>query len=105
MSPLRWIVMTCALLLPSCAASNGSGSGLGPSAASSSAPITPLPPVTGNPFAQAELFVPPYTNADQARRRLLRDDPAQAASIAKIADTPQARWLGEWSGDIETVAQ
>jgi endoglucanase len=60
--------------------------------------------VEGNPFEGVELFVPPYTNADQARRRLMREDPAEGELIAKIADTPQARWFGEWSGEIETVS-
>lgn len=63
----------------------------------------PLPEVSGNPFAGVELFYPAYTNADQARRRLEQTNPTEAALIAKIADTPQARWLGEWSGEIETV--
>ncbi len=63
-----------------------------------------MPEVTGNPFVDVDFFVPPYTNADQARRRLERTNPADAALIAKIADTPQGRWFGEWSGDIATVA-
>jgi endoglucanase len=65
---------------------------------------TAIAPVTGNPFLGAELFVPPYTNADQARRRLERENSPDGKLIAKIADTPQARWFGEWSGDIETVS-
>ncbi len=63
-----------------------------------------IAPVTGNPFAGIELFVPPYTNADQARRRLQSTNPEEARLIAKIADTPQARWLGEWSGEPKTAA-
>ncbi len=68
------------------------------------AAAAPIAEVRGNPFEGVEFFVPPYTNADQTRRRLERDNPADAALIAKIADTPQARWFGEWSGEIETVA-
>lgn len=63
-----------------------------------------MAPVEGNPFVGVEFLVPPYTNADQARRRAERSDPAEAALLAKIADTPQARWFGGWSGDVETVA-
>lgn len=60
--------------------------------------------VEGNPFLGQEVFVPTYSNADQARRRLERTDPAQAALIAKIADTPQARWFGEWTPNVRVVA-
>lgn len=63
-----------------------------------------IAPVQGNPFEGETLFVPPYTNADQARRKAQRDNPAEEALLAKIADTPQARWFGNWSGEIATVA-
>ncbi len=59
--------------------------------------------VTGNPFVGREIFYPPYTFSDQARRRLEQRHSPDAALIAKIADTPQAKWFGEWSGPIETV--
>jgi endoglucanase len=61
--------------------------------------------VEGNPFLGQEVFVAPYSNADQARRRLANSDPAAAALVAKIADTPQARWLGSWTQNVEVVAQ
>ena len=51
--------------------------------------------VTGNPFQGVGIFLPSYTNADQARRRIRDQNPAEAALVSKIADTPQARWLGE----------
>lgn len=57
-----------------------------------------------NPFAGAELFVVPYSNADQARRRAERENPAEARLLAKIADTPTAKWFGEWSSDVEVTA-
>lgn len=63
-----------------------------------------IAPVTGNPFEGVAFFVPPYTNADQARRRLQTSNPEEAALVAKIADTPQARWLGDWSGEPKTAA-
>lgn len=63
-----------------------------------------LAPVVGNPFEGVSFYVPPYTNADQTRRRLQGINPGEAALIAKIADTPQARWLGEWSGEPKTAA-
>lgn len=63
-----------------------------------------IAPVMGNPFKGVTFFVPPYTNADQTRRRLQTSNPEEAALIAKIADTPQARWLGDWSGEPKTAA-
>lgn len=61
--------------------------------------------VKGNPFEGVSIYLPEYTNADQARRRIQRDNPAEAALLSKIADTPQARWLGEWSGDVATAVK
>lgn len=92
-------------VLAACAAPSRSNSVATPANEMSAEQPVPLAELTGNPFEGAELFVPPYTNADQARRRLQREAPAEAELIAKIADTPQARWFGEWSGDIETVTQ
>lgn len=62
-------------------------------------------PVQGNPFEGVSIFLPSYTNADQARRRVEREHPDEAALISKIADTPQARWLGDWSGDVEVTVR
>lgn len=58
----------------------------------------------GNPFAGADLFVVSYTHADQARRRAERENAEEARLLAKIADTPQAKWFGEWSSDVEITA-
>ena len=71
------------------------------------APSGPLEPrkVTGNPFLGVALYWPPYNNADQARRRIEQAKPDEAALIGKIADTPQGRWLGEWSGNVEVAAR
>lgn len=85
----------------SCSAAS-SGSVESPAGAARAA--EPVAAVTGNPFVGVRLFHPPFTNADQARRRLAHSDPAEAALLAKIADTPQARWLGEWSGEPKSAA-
>ncbi|HEU5076325.1 MAG TPA: glycoside hydrolase family 6 protein [Polyangiaceae bacterium] len=61
--------------------------------------------VEGNPFEGVGIYLPDYTNADQARRRIQDEKPAEAALLSKIADTPQARWLGEWSGDVATAVK
>jgi endoglucanase len=50
-----------------------------------------------------KVFHAPYSNADQARRRLENAGSPDAVAAAKIADQPQARWFGSWSPDIKTV--
>jgi endoglucanase len=65
-----------------------------------------LPAASGaadNPFAGVKVYHPPYSNADQARRRLENAGSPDAPAAAKIADQPQARWFGSWSPDIKTV--
>lgn len=61
--------------------------------------------VKGNPFEGVAIYLPEYTNADQARRRIRDENPGEAALVSKIADTPQARWLGDWSGDVATAVK
>jgi endoglucanase len=60
-------------------------------------------PFAQNPFAGIAVYRAPYSNADQAKRRLENTGAPEAALLAKIADQPQARWYGSWSADIETV--
>ena len=57
-----------------------------------------------NPFAGIAIYRTPYSNAENAQRRLEQTNPADAALVAKIAEQPQASWFGSWSGDIETAA-
>lgn len=92
------------LALTKLTACGGSGK-VKASAGSTPAPEAAMAEITGNPFLGVELFRPEYTNSDQARRRLQKSNPEEAALLSKIADVPQARWLGEWSGEIETVAR
>ncbi len=92
-------VLSSSFLGTSCAGAKGAAGPSDPSQADSK-----LAPVVGNPFDGAVLFNPPYTNADQTRRRLERENSPDAPLIAKIADTPQARWFGGWSGDVKTSA-
>ena len=61
--------------------------------------------VVGNPFQGVGIYLPSYTNADQARRRVQGENAGEAALLSKIADTPQARWLGDWSGDVATAVK
>jgi endoglucanase len=71
-----------------------------------SSPGPALPAGSGaaqNPFAGVKVYHAPYSNADQARRRLENGASPDASAAAKIADQPQARWFGSWSPDIKTV--
>jgi endoglucanase len=87
-----------ALVLGSGCAHHGAAAVAQPAASS-----TGNPP-TGNPFVGVPVFRTPYSNAENAQRRLEKTDPAQAALVAKIAAQPQATWYGSWSGaDIQTV--
>jgi endoglucanase len=72
-----------------------------PEAASSPASAERAP--GGNPFVGIPLYRAPYSNAENAQRRLEKTNPADAALVAKIAAQPQANWYGGWSGDIRTV--
>jgi endoglucanase len=49
------------------------------------------------------MYRAPYSNAENAQRRLEKTNPADAALVAKIARQPQASWYGGWSGDIKTA--
>jgi endoglucanase len=62
-------------------------------------------PVSGNPFVGVGVYRAPYSNAENAQKLAEKANPADAASIAKIASQPQASWFGSWSGDIETAAR
>jgi len=83
------------LLLAACA--HHSGAAAAPAASASSSVSG------GNPFAGMPVYRAPYSNAENAQRRLEKSDPASAALVAKIAAQPQASWYGGWSGDIKTV--
>ncbi|MEO8177922.1 MAG: glycoside hydrolase family 6 protein [Deltaproteobacteria bacterium] len=66
-----------------------------------SSPAAHLP--GGSPFAGIPIYRAPYSNAENAQRRLEKTNPGDAALVAKIAAQPQASWYGGWSGDIQTV--
>jgi endoglucanase len=73
-----------------------------------SAPITepPVPPpVTANPLKGAKLFVDPESNAMGKARYFRKKDPEKAALLDKIANQPQALWMGEWNSNIFRAAQ
>ncbi len=55
-----------------------------------------------NPLAGAKLFVDPESNAMGRYKYYdqIKQDPAKAALLKKIAFAPQALWMGEWNSDI-----
>jgi endoglucanase len=59
--------------------------------------------VSGNPIAGATFWVDPNSSARQTANEWRATRPADAAELDKIAGAPQARWFGEWSGDIFTA--
>jgi endoglucanase len=73
-----------------------------PASATAAAAAAPQP-VLGNPFAGIRMYRAPYSNAENAQRRIEKENPAEAALIGKIAAQPQASWYGSWSGDIATA--
>ncbi len=65
--------------------------------------VSAADPVTGNPLQGVAGFVAPDGYADQARKRLEKESPGEAALLAKIADKPQGVWFGGWSPNIQIV--
>ena len=62
---------------------------------------TPTPiPVGVNPIAGVSFWVNPYSNAQKTADSWRATRPADAAQMDKIAQTAQAKWFGNWSGDI-----
>jgi endoglucanase len=79
------------------------GRAQGTAAPNANVPAAPSARVTGNPFAGIAIYRAPYSNAENAQRRAEKENPAEAALLAKIASQPQASWYGSWSADIKTV--
>lgn len=67
------------------------------------APITEPPePKTSpeNPLEGANLFVDPQSLAMLRYNVLVKQDPAKAEIVKKIAFVPQAMWMGNWNSNI-----
>jgi len=56
-----------------------------------------------NPFTGAQLYVDPNSLAQQWCSQ--NPTNAFAAIIQPIANTPQAFWLGKWSGNVQQFVQ
>lgn len=60
------------------------------------APLAPLVPQPGNPFAGATGYVDPNSNARRAADARRSTDPAGAAALDKVAAGSAADWYGDW---------
>jgi endoglucanase len=54
---------------------------------------------SGNPFADAHLYVDPNSDAAMQAQQWDQSRPADAAAMRKIADQPWAEWYGDWLPD------
>jgi endoglucanase len=56
-----------------------------------------------NPLSGVRFYVDPLSNARRQADEWRTSRPGDAKAIDKIAVQPQADWMGEWSGNIETA--
>jgi endoglucanase len=54
-----------------------------------------------NPLASKRLYVDPNSSAKRQAETLRRSRPQDAELLSRIADQPNARWLGGWASDIK----
>lgn len=67
-------------------------------------PLTeaPKPPkATGNPFTGMKLWVDPESLSMLTANSLRKKDPEKAKILDKIAQQPQALWVGDWNKDVK----
>jgi endoglucanase len=68
------------------------------------APITeaPKPPkAEGNPFKGMKLWVDPESLSMLSANSLRKKEPEKAKLLDKIAQQPQAMWVGDWNKDVK----
>jgi endoglucanase len=104
-SALRGSLLALALgLFSGCGASPPPGPNAADKAADAdTAPLAeaPKPPkASGNPLKGAKLWVDPESLAKLRADAVRKTDPTKAALFDKIANQPQALWLGEWNSDV-----
>jgi endoglucanase len=76
-----------------------------PATSSSSVSTVPppaAPPVAAGPFTQGVYGTHPHAGAQAAQWRASR--PADAALMTRMAGTPTATWLGDWTPDVRSAA-
>jgi endoglucanase len=66
----------------------------------------PKPPkAEGNPFKSMKLWVDPESLSMQAASSLRTKEPEKAKLLDKIAQQPQALWVGHWNRDVERYVE
>ncbi|HYQ17212.1 MAG TPA: glycoside hydrolase family 6 protein, partial [Polyangiaceae bacterium] len=75
-----------------------------PAAKPAEEPITdaPKPPkAEGNPFKGMKLWIDPESLSMLTANSLRKKDPEKAKLLDKIAQQPQAMWVGDWNKDVK----
>ena len=107
----RSVLAGAALLLlqAGCGGSQPDASAPTPSAASNGAPPSegPLseptkpPRAEGNPFKDMKLWIDPDSLSMLNANKLRKTEPDKAKLLDRIAQQPQALWLGDWNRDVQ----
>ncbi len=104
-SSVALLVAACGGSKPEAGApSSSSGSPSSSDASAADEPLTdpPAPPkATGNPFKGMKLWVDPDSLSALTARSLRKKEPEKAKVLDKIADQPQALWVGDWNKDVK----
>jgi endoglucanase len=103
-SSLVVLVAACGGSKPEAAAPSSSSSSSTSSSSEAEEPLTeaPTPPkATGNPFKGMKLWVDPESLSMQTASSLRQKDPEKAKLLDKIAQQPQALWVGDWNKDVK----
>jgi endoglucanase len=98
-----------ALALTACGASKTDANApntaaVGPDTSKADEPLTeaPKPPkATGNPFKDMKLWIDPDSLSMLTANRLRKSEPDKAKILDKIAQQPQALWVGDWNKDAK----
>lgn len=89
------------------APSSDSSSSSTPAAASAAPAAEPIaeapkpPKATGNPFKDMKLWVDPESLSMLTANSMRKKDPEKAKLLDKIAQQPQALWVGDWNKDVK----
>src|ERR1051325_473801 len=89
---------------PSTARSESSASSSSSAAKPAEGPITdaPKPPkAAGNPFKDMKLWIDPESLSMLTANSFRKKDPEKAKLLDKIAQQPQALWVGDWNKDVK----
>jgi endoglucanase len=112
-SLLGSVCLLGSLALAACGASKPdaqapSSAAVGPDSKKADEALTeaPKPPkAEGNPFKNMKLWVDPDSLAMLTANRLRKSEPDKAKILDKIAQQPQALWVGDWNKDAKRYVE